>query len=271
VIPIPYIDAWRPQAPWQDDAMVEQDLVLSRALVEIFRVPELAGALAFRGGTALHKLHLAPGARYSEDIDLVQTRPEPIGPTFDRVRAVLDPWLGAPKRDLKEGRFNLVYRFASEGPPSRPLRLKIEINSREHACLLGWERRPFAVESEWFTGEAALTTFALDELMGTKMRALYQRKKGRDLFDLDRALTAGADPDRLVEVFRHCMAEGGHPVTRALFEQNLHAKRCQDVFRNDMAALLRPGVAWDPDAALDRVLGILVARLPGDPWAGDGA
>jgi predicted nucleotidyltransferase component of viral defense system len=250
--------------------MVEQDLVLSRALVEIFRVPELAGALAFRGGTALHKLHLAPGARYSEDIDLVQTRPEPIGPTFDRVRAVLDPWLGAPKRDLKEGRFNLVYRFASEGPPSRPLRLKIEINSREHACLLGWERRPFAVESEWFTGEAALTTFALDELMGTKMRALYQRKKGRDLFDLDRALTAGADPDRLVEVFRHCMAEGGHPVTRALFEQNLHAKRCQDVFRNDMAALLRPGVAWDPDAALDRVLGILVARLPGDPWAGDG-
>jgi predicted nucleotidyltransferase component of viral defense system len=271
VIPIPYIDAWRPQAPWQDDAMVEQDLVLSRALVEIFRVPELAGALAFRGGTALHKLHLAPGARYSEDIDLVQTRPEPIGPTFDRVRAVLDPWLGAPKRDLKEGRVNLVYRFASEGPLSRPLRLKIEINSREHACLLGWERRPFAVESEWFTGEAALTTFALDELMGTQMRALYQRKKGRDLFDLDRALTAGADAGRIVEVFRHCMAEGGHPVTRALFEQNLHAKRCQDVFRNDMAALLRPGVAWDPDAALDRVLGILVARLPGDPWAGDGA
>ena len=271
MIPIPYIDAWRPQAPWQDDAMVEQDLVLSRALVEIFRVPELADALAFRGGTALHKLHLAPGARYSEDIDLVQTRPEPIGPTFDRVRAALDPWLGAPKRDLKEGRVNLVYRFTSEGPLARPLRVKFEINSREHFCLLGWERRPFAVDSEWFTGEAALTTFALDELMGTKLRALYQRKKGRDLFDLDHALNAGADPDRLVDVFRHYMAEGGHHVTRALFEQNLHAKRRQDVFRHDMAPLLRPGVAWDPDEALDRILVTVVARLPGEPWAGDDA
>ncbi|MFO0000440.1 MAG: nucleotidyl transferase AbiEii/AbiGii toxin family protein, partial [bacterium] len=99
--------------------------------------------------------------------------------------------------------------------------MKIEINSREHFCLLGWERRPFAVDSEWFTGEAALTTFALDELMGTKLRALYQRKKGRDLFDLDHALNAGADPDRLVDVFRHSMAEGGHHVTRALFEQTL--------------------------------------------------
>lgn len=251
--------------------MVEQDLVLSRALVEIFCVPALADALAFRGGTALHKLHLAPGARYSEDIDLVQTRPEPIGPTFDRVRAVLDPWLGSPKRDRTEGRVNLVYRFTSEGPLSRPLRVKIEINSREHFSLLGWERRPFAVHSEWFTGEAALTTFALDELMGTKLRALYQRKKGRDLFDLDRALDAGADPDRLVGVFLRYMAEGGHHITRALFEQNLHDKRRQDVFRHDMAPLLRPGVAWDPDAALERILATLIARLPGHPWAGEGA
>ena len=249
--------------------MVEQDLVLSRALVEIFRIPELADALAFRGGTALHKLYLAPGTRYSEDIDLVQTRSEPIGPTFDRLRAVLDPWLGAPKRDQKAGRVNLVYRFRSEGPLSRPMRVKIEINSREHLCLLGWERRPFAVHTEWFSGDATLTTFALDELMGTKLRALYQRKKGRDLFDLDRALDAGAQPSRLVEVFERYMTDGGHHVTRALFEQNLHDKRRQDVFRHDMIPLLRPGVVWDPEAALDRILADLVARLPGAPWAGD--
>ena len=67
------------------------------------------------------------------------------------------------------------------------------------------------------------------------------------------------------------MAEGGHHVTRALLEQNLHAKRRQDVFRHDMAPLLRPGVAWDPEPALDRILATLVARLPGDPWAGGGA
>lgn len=67
----------------------------------------------------------------------MQTRSEPIGPTFDRLRAVLDPLLGAPKRDQKAGRVNLVSRFRSEGPLSRPMRVKIEINSREHLCLLG--------------------------------------------------------------------------------------------------------------------------------------
>ncbi len=251
--------------------MVEQDLVLSRAIVEIFRVPELQEALAFRGGTALHKIHLAPGARYSEDIDLVQTKPGPIGPTFDLLRSVLDPWLGTPKRDLKEGRVNLTYRFRSEGDPSHPLRLKIEINSREHFALYGWVRRPFAVRSDWFAGDAELTTFHLDELMGTKLRALYQRKKGRDLFDMATALDRGADVDRVLACFQHYMEAGGHRVTRALFEQNLHLKRIRDVFRHDMAPLLRPEVIWDPDAALDRVLRELVARLPGEPWAGEDA
>lgn len=99
---------------------LDPDLVISRAIVELFAIPELASSLAFRGGTALYKIHLAPPARYSEDIDLVQVRAEPIGETLDRLRSVLDPWLGEPRRQLKEGRVNLVYRFESEDatPPS---------------------------------------------------------------------------------------------------------------------------------------------------------
>ncbi len=271
MIPHAFIEAWRETAPWSTAALVEQDLVVSRAIVDIFRVPELQEALAFRGGTALHKLHLAPGTRYSEDIDLVQMNPEPIGPTFDRLRAVLDPWLGEPKRELKEGRVNLVYRFTSQENPPRALRLKIEINSREHFAVFGWQSLPFAVRSDWFSGSAEVTTFHLDELMGTKLRALYQRKKGRDLFDMATALDRGADVSRVLACFQHYMEAGGHHVTRALFEQNLHLKRIQDVFRHDMAPLLRPGVVWDPDAALDLVLRDLVAHLPGDPWAGEDA
>lgn len=94
MIPEDYIAEWRQFAPWPTDAQVEQDLLISRALCEIFSRQELAGALAFRGGTALHKLHVKPAARYSEDIDLVQVRQEPIGPTIAELRAVLDPWRG---------------------------------------------------------------------------------------------------------------------------------------------------------------------------------
>jgi hypothetical protein len=111
VIAKDYITAWRLHTPWISDHQVEQDLVISRALAQIFGVAEIGRRLAFRGGTALYKLYLRPAARYSEDIDLVQVVPEPIGDTFDAVRSVLDPWLGTPRRDLKEGRVNLVYRI----------------------------------------------------------------------------------------------------------------------------------------------------------------
>ncbi len=79
MIPRDYITEWRAEAPWVQDSQVEQDLVISRALVEIFSHPLLSESLAFRGGTALYKLHIRPAARYSEDIDLVQIEAEPAG------------------------------------------------------------------------------------------------------------------------------------------------------------------------------------------------
>jgi hypothetical protein len=65
VIPRDHILEWRARAPWPQDIQVEQDLVISRALVEIFSNPGLHDALGCRCGTALYKLHL-PAARYSE-------------------------------------------------------------------------------------------------------------------------------------------------------------------------------------------------------------
>lgn len=259
---------WRREAPWTADWMVEQDLVISRALVEMYSVPDLAERLAFRGGTALYKLHL-PAARYSEDIDLVQFRAEAIGDTLDLLRSVLDPWLGTPQRKFKEGRVNLVYRFDSDDSPPLRLRLKIEINSREHFSELGLVKVPFEVDSQWFRGQADVTTFSVDELLGTKLRALYQRKKGRDLFDLWYALSEGkTNPEALITCFDRYMTEGGHTVTRALFEANLHEKSGRKDFRKDMDALLRRDLSWDFDKALKVVLAEIVSKLPGDPWKG---
>jgi len=92
MIPRDYITEWRAKVPWVQDFQVEQDLVISKALIDIFSHPLLKGALAFRGGTALYKLHL-PAARYSEDIDLVQVKAEPAGPLMEALREVLNPWL----------------------------------------------------------------------------------------------------------------------------------------------------------------------------------
>ena len=150
MIPAAHVRAWRLNAPWTSNAQVEQDLVISRALVEAYRDPVVAERLAFRGGTALHKLHFRQPLRYSEDIDLVQVRPEPIGTTLAALRARLDHWLGMPSWKQNEGRFTLVYRFEATGAPPTPLRLKVEINTREHFAVLGHRKTDFAVKSDWF-------------------------------------------------------------------------------------------------------------------------
>jgi predicted nucleotidyltransferase component of viral defense system len=269
VIPKDYITEWRSTAPWSLDVMVEQDLVISRALVEIFRVPELAERLAFRGGTALYKLHLTPAARYSEDIDLVQIRAEPIGECLDAIRVVLDPWLGSPRRQFKEGRVNLAYRFGSEDSPPVRLRMKIEINSREHFTELGLLSMPYGVRTRWFDGEASITTYRLEELLGTKLRALYQRSKGRDLFDLWHAIQSRElDTTAVIACFQRYMAEGGHRATRAQVEANLLRKRDHPSFSTDVRPLLRPDIEWDFEVALESVLEEIVSRLPGGEWRG---
>ena len=214
MIPRANITAWRAHAPWASDAQVEQDLVITRALVEIYRDPHLGAALAFRGGTALHKLFFQPAARYSEDLDFVQVRNEPIGPVMTALRAILDRWLGKAQYKQSEGRVTVVYRFESEGVQATRMRLKVEINTREHFTVLGYRRERVAVANPWFTGEAEVVTFALEELLGTKLRALYQRKKGRDAFDLARSIETHPSLDRakIVECFSAYMKHGGTPV-----------------------------------------------------------
>ena len=86
MIPRADIIAWRSRVKWKSDAQVEQDLILSRALVELFSQKFLTMNLAFRGGTALHKLHLTPASRYSEDLDFVQITAGPIGSVLDAIR-----------------------------------------------------------------------------------------------------------------------------------------------------------------------------------------
>jgi len=270
VIPHDYVTEWRANAPWVQDFQVEQDLVTSRALVVLFSHPLLGDAVALRGGTALYKLHIRPAARYSEDIDLVQTRAEPAGPTMTAVRGVLDPWLGTPRWKQTEGRVTFVYRVDSEDRPPMPLRLKVEINTREHFCVHGLTLVPFTVASRWFDGSCQIQSYDLDELLATKLRALYQRKQGRDLFDLALALEdPRVDPTRVVTAFSEYMHREGHAVTRAQFEENLVRKLRDPQFLADITPLLAAGHAWDARAAAALVSSRLVARLPGDARKGD--
>jgi predicted nucleotidyltransferase component of viral defense system len=161
---------------------VEQDLILSRALMAVYSDDALSERLAFRGGTALHKLYLTPQARYSEDLDFVQVTSEPIGPTLDRLRNAL-AFIGEPRTKRKKSNNVLLFHFETTSPPITVLKVKVEINCKEHFTVLGHAAVPFAVDNAWFSGSGNILTFKLEELLGSKLRALYQRRKGRDLFE----------------------------------------------------------------------------------------
>lgn len=188
MIPIAQIIQWREIAPWPDDMQVEQDLIISRMIVEIFSHPFLREELAFRGGTALHKMFFSPAARYSEDIDLVRTNKGSIKKIIDALRELFEPWLGKPKTEQTSRSFKMKFYFNPESSPTVKMRIKIEINICETFSVRDRFLKKYSIQSNWFSGEAEVNTFCFEELMATKLRALYERDKGRDVFDLWLAL-----------------------------------------------------------------------------------
>lgn len=241
MIPQAQITQLRAIAPWPDDMQVEQDLILSRILVEIFSDPFLNKELAFRGGTALHKLFISPAARYSEDIDLVRTTTGPIATIADALRARLEPWLGKPKRIPTNRSFKLIFYFNPEISQATKQRIKIEINIQEPFSVLERFQKNFSVKSDWFAGDALINTFHLEELLATKLRALYQRSKGRDVFDLWLALKhTDLNIPKTIDIFKEYMNRGGTAITRDLFEKNLNLKLKENSFLDDISPLLSP-------------------------------
>ena len=268
MIPKAYIQAWSATAPWPDARQVEQDLIICRALCDLFNAPALKEKIAFRGGTAINKLLFKRPLRYSEDIDLVQTRAEPIGATVDSIRLALS-WLGRCNREQAGHSMHLVFKFAPEADSQATLKLKIEINTREHESLFGIKSYPFAVENDWYQDKTEVASFEPEEIFGTKLRALLQRRKNRDLFDLHHGLDQLAmDPDKLISCFDHYLALEGNPITRAVAEQRMLEKLTRSLIE-DIAPLLPAGVRFNDDDAMqafERVWRELIVRIKGDAW-----
>ena len=260
-----YLLEWAKSFPWSHDEFVEQDLLISRCIVAIYSDPFLASRLAWRGGTALYKLYVTPQPRYSEDIDLVLINPEPMGPILDRLRSVLS---FVPDQQAKGKRYNHVMklRYMSENETPIAMRIKVEINCNEHFTELGFDKVPFSMESEWFSGSCEVTAYRFDEMLGTKFNAVYGRKKTRDLFDMDYVLKhAKPDVDKVLACWRRYKAELGEelPSWRE-YVANVESKMSDPGYRNGMDGLLRPGIEFDAIAAWANVKSGIVDRLMTD-------
>lgn len=272
MIPAAHITAWANVAPWAEMAQIEQDLIISRAIIDLFSDDFLRRELRFRGGTALNKLHFPEALRYSEDIDLVRTTHGPIHDILARIRDVLG-WLGNAAFRQSPVAPKLIYRIDPEHAGPR-LRLKIEINTREIEAFDGSYEIDHAVDNPWFSGDVAIPTFTPEEMLATKLRALLQRHKGRDLLDLSHAMTVlkGVNIVRIVELFRMYLDQSGLAISRANAEERIWAKFEVPGFLSDIRPLLSADAAEELHdeaimAAYTRVFTDVVAHIPGRPWA----
>lgn len=239
MIPSRLITAWSRFAPWLTDEQIEQDLVLSRLIIEIANDSLLGGELVFRGGTCLHKLVLPAPLRYSEDLDYVRATHGPIGPILDAIREIADGLGMDTNTDV--GSFPKVRLRAPFESGAGRMRVKIEINTYETSSVRPHRRVPYRVDSAWWSGTANVLTFQPEELVATKLRALFQRKKGRDLFDLWLALTVlGLEPAEIVACFARYRPDG-YTAERAL--RGLEEHTADAGFRADLLPLMRDAPA----------------------------
>lgn len=272
--------AHQAEVPWPELYQVEQDLLLSLAMRAIFDDKFLAEQVAMRGGTALHKVHLAPAARYSEDIDLVAVGERPENHIKRALMRVLRPVLGrerssawatlrlAVRNAAKPSRIlRCIYQIPSVSEPGRELTLQVETNVSERFPKCELQRLPFEVRFRGKPLQGTLVSYNINEMLATKMRALFQRRRGRDLFDLYWALTSqAARPvivDEVVDAFQHYMRGEDTRVPRAEFVTHLRSCLADRAgFCTDMIPLLRGGVKYDPAEAALHVETHVLSRLP---------
>jgi predicted nucleotidyltransferase component of viral defense system len=268
LIPRAYLQEWSAKVPWPNLRLVEQDLIICRALCDLFAPPKLRDKIVFRGGTAINKLLFQRPLRYSEDIDLVQLRSERIGPTIEAIREAL-AWLGDCNRARASHSTHLTFRFEPEVDPGTTLNLKVEVNTREHVNLLGLKTYAFELINGWHRARTEIASFEPEELFGTKLRALLQRRQGRDLFDLDEGLKQlRLDSNKVIGCFEHYLKLEGHGISRADAEQRMLQKLGSSL-TEDVDPLLPAGVRFSEDDAIEafgRVWSQLIVRIKGEPW-----
>ena len=143
------------------------------------------------------------------------------------------------------------------------MRLKIEINTREHFDVLGMKLIPYQVKNGWFSGECNLNCYELEELLGTKLRALYQRRKGRDLFDIYWALSNHKiDEEKVIRCYNTYMKHSvKQPPTQKQFLANIEEKMTDIEFTQDIHIILKQGVDYNNETAWLLVKEKLISKI----------
>ena len=169
-------------------AAVEKDFVISVILLLISELPEFSKysrKMAFRGGTCIKKVYFPDETRFSEDLDFTSLTIDESNSFLEEVKHLIGRNLGITTFErteieyqnergldftlyytsLLQQRNHIAFNLSTATPVEEPKKMKVEV-------------------SPYFKGSPKVPTMSLNEIVAEKMRALLQRKKPRDVFDI---------------------------------------------------------------------------------------
>jgi predicted nucleotidyltransferase component of viral defense system len=186
-----------------------------------------------------------------------------LGPPAD---SIWDDLRLAIRNTVKPSRvLRLTYSVPAVSEPGAKLDIVVEANATERTPHRAIVPIPFEFTFRDTVVKSVLNGYDLHEMLGTKMRALFQRRRGRDLFDLYRALTVAnpaVEPAAVIASFQHYLHQEGGVAGRAEFVAMLDAHLADRGFCTDMNPLLRVGESYDPHQAGEQVKTRLLSLLP---------
>lgn len=214
--------------------IVEKDYALGWALAGIFAHEELAGKWVFKGGTCLKKCYFETH-RLSEDLDFTLIDRAHIDEIFlKRAFNEVADWIyersglefPPDSQDFEifnnqRGHQICQGKLSCRGPVSPSSgglpRVKLDLTADEHLVLPPVKRPVFHPYSDAPDGGIEALCYAYEEAFGEKLRALADRARPRDLYDvvnLYRNAEARPEPAVLLDVLRKKCAFKGIPVPR---------------------------------------------------------
>jgi predicted nucleotidyltransferase component of viral defense system len=249
---------WADEGGIPDLTLAELDYRLVHALRAVYTDPFLHDRLCLKGGTALNKLYLPGTSRLSVDLDFnaVGTKEQVLKertPIGEAIAAALEQQDSSYDLTYR-GRYDQLTVYARFSPLSGTARqrLKLEVSFIERFAILG--RVEQSLVPLPFDEPLAINTYHLEELTSTKLRALYDRRKGRDIYDLFRIADHDLNQAAVRKMVLYYFYRANKVFHYPTFVSNVELKIAGRGFRDDVRTLIRHGTELDWETACQQVL-----------------
>ncbi len=249
---------WADENRIPDLTLAELDYRLTQALAAIYSDPWLRETLYLKGGTALNKLFFLTTNRLSIDLDFNAVGPKSqVLQGRERLVARVGELLTNQdasyqiRHSYTYAQSTLQVSYAPVGGGARQ-RLKLEISTTERVAILGREERLLAAPDD--KEPMTISTYRLEEQASTKLRALYGRQKGRDIFDLYHISAFPLDERAVRKLTLYYFYHARMIFDYATFRANLEEKLRRRAFADDVRGLIRSGEGFDWQQASQAVL-----------------